>query len=75
MKRKQTKTEFRYFAGSWTHHKGPVERVERDNTPMPRVFVNTRRYNAIQLARRIRLASFVGAPILRKTAHFTNNPS
>jgi hypothetical protein len=41
-----------------------IETIKRD--------VNTRRYNHIVLRRKLRLASFVDAPILRKGFH--SNP-
>lgn len=75
MKRKTPKTQFVYLNASWTHHRGPVEHVEKEKGAYAKPYVNESRYNGIVLRRKLRLASYVGAPILRKKAkQFENNP-
>jgi hypothetical protein len=64
-----SKTPKTYNDGQWQYRRGPIENVRFD--PTLRVAyaaqnVNVRRYNGIVLQRKLRLASFVGAPILRK---------
>jgi hypothetical protein len=69
------KTPVVYMDGHWTHKRGPVGRIERESKPVMKAYVNTRRYNAIVMARKLRAASFVAAPILRKQPkQFENNP-
>jgi hypothetical protein len=78
-KKRQVKTEWRYAGmGQWSHHKGPIENVKHDpelRTMHAKPYVNVKRYNDIVLHRKLREASYVGAPILRrKPRPFTNNP-
>lgn len=74
MKRKAQKTEHVYLESQWTHHRGPIGHVEKEKGAYAKPFVNVSRYNGIVLRRKLRLASYVGAPILRKQIHFENNP-
>lgn len=80
MKRKALATQFEYKDCRYTHHGGPVARLEkRDKCSFTsQQDVNVRRYNTIVLRRKIRLASYVPAPRLIKhqqPPQFENNPT
>lgn len=76
MKRKAVATEYKYRDARYEHHSGPIEKLQRADkcSFTADVYVNVKRYNGIVLRRQIRLASYVGAPILRKKAQFSNPP-
>jgi hypothetical protein len=79
MKRAMSKTPRTFSNGKWNYRNGPIENVRFDSR-LRNIFVaqtvNVRRYNTIVNHRKLRLASYVSAPILRKKQPvFENNPT
>jgi hypothetical protein len=80
MKRKPVATQHEYKDCRYTHHGGPVAKLERRDKCAFTItaLVNVRRFNATQLRRKIWLAKedarLAFGPRLVKKAHFHNNP-
>jgi hypothetical protein len=80
MRRKAQATEFRYSPLGPRHHGGPVERLQKQDkcSFTARVWVNEKRFNAMDLNRRLRLAKedarLAMPPRLIRHAQFKNTP-